>query len=305
MKNFLELFLKHCSVERNLSKNTIDAYGNDLLEYVRFLDQNTYELDSSGFEKFLINLTERGHSARSLNRKISSINQFYKFLFQNKYIDKNPVLNFQKPRSEVKIPHFLSQEEVDRLIASSIEFDKINGLRNAVIISLLYASGGRVSEVCGLKFSAFEFEDLENRLIKPQVLLFGKGSRERICPISKNAVDLIQRYISNLEDISGSDSLFPSKNNKPISRIYVGLMLKKAALLAGVDKKKVHPHALRHSIALKLLHGGMDIRVLQEFLGHKDISTTAIYTNINKSEVMKLVQDFHPLGKNGSDIKTD
>ncbi len=295
MLDFLPKFIQFCKLEKNLSKNTISSYRSDILDFLQFSKSDKIV---ENIQNYSIDLSKRGQKATSINRKISAISQFMRFLFENKYIDENPIKSIKKPKNEKKIPDFLSSSEVEKLIKGAIEFDIKNGIRNACIISLLYASGGRVSEVCGLKFSSFEFLNLEKTRIKQAVRLFGKGGKERICPIDKNTVLVLQDYFELLaKHEQKGQYIFESKLGKPISRVYVGLMLKKIARFCGFDEGKVHPHTMRHSIAIKLLEGGMDIRVLQEFLGHRDISTTAIYTHINKSEVIKLVENYHPMGK--------
>jgi len=301
MDKLLIKFFQYCKIELNLSKNTISAYKTDLLHFLQYLSiqniNNVNEISTILIEDYCIELSKLQQKSTSINRKISSISHFMKFLIQEDEIIKNPTLKIQKPKNETTIPNFLTKNEIDKLINTCNEQNTNDGTRNACIIALLYAGGMRVSELVSLKLSDISF--INENDINNKIRITGKGNKERIVPINNIAKDLLQKYLKIRKKMKNSDSqfLFQSIKSGNISRVFVGLMLKNLALMCNIDKNKVHPHAFRHSIALTLVNSGMDIRLVQEFLGHKDISTTAIYTQVNQKEIIELIEKFHPMGK--------
>ncbi|QED23860.1 site-specific tyrosine recombinase/integron integrase [Candidatus Deianiraea vastatrix] len=289
----VEKFLKYCKIELNLSKNTLIAYKKDLENFMEYLpsDIEIVNVKNTDIENYFLTIKQNSKCrASSICRKISTLSHFFKFLISENIINTSPIINIQKPKKESHIPHFLTDEEVAKMIEVAKEDEK-NGKKHAAIIALLFASGMRVSELCVLKISQLEID-------KSQIRVIGKGNKERIVPVSNNAISILNEY---LEDLQSSIFLFPSVRSNHISRIHVGNILKNIAKMANIDAKKVHPHALRHSIALKLVNSGMDLRLVQEFLGHKDISTTAIYTHVNSKEIVDLVKKYHPMSKDNAE----
>lgn len=294
----LNNFLLYCRIELSLSQNTISSYKSDLEDLFVFLQTKDIKAVSKRkIEQYCMDLSRRGYKTSSINRKLSSILHFTKYLFESGVIDSNFSINISKIKDSRKIPDFLTKEQVDKLIKTATE-SEVNGLQNGTIVSLLYASGGRISEIVNLKLSSLEF-DGKNK-IKPYIRLHGKGDKDRVVPIDNKTKDILEKYLSTVDRSNGF--LFPSRKKSsktgkiiPISRVYVGLTLKNIATSAGIDLKLVHPHTFRHSIAVHLLNNGMDIRVIQEFLGHKDISTTAIYTHIKTKEMESLIENHHRL----------
>lgn len=304
MEEFLERFLQYCNFELNLSKNTISAYKTDLSNFFGFLLKNNVNspdlITNDNVEEYCIFLEKNKISARSIQRKISSINSLMKFLYEEGVISHNPITDIQKPKIAKKIPHFLNDFEIERLIKIALEQNSPDGIRNACIISILFASGMRVSELVNLPLSAIKSTCSNEKAIN-SINVIGKGNKERIVPISKQAEEMLQKYLAIrhefLVEKKNGKWLFPSRKGANISRVFVGLMLKNLAKMANIDEYKVHPHSFRHSIAIKLLSKGMNIRDVQEILGHSDIATTAIYTHINPREIVNFVNEFHPFNE--------
>lgn len=303
MEEEIKSFINYISIELNLSNNTISSYKKDLIQLNEFLtSKKIFDLSifkNQDIEDFCMNLSKNQISGRSIQRKLSAINHFFNFLVDEGVIKSNPIKDISKPKNIKKIPNFLTEDDILRLSEIAEENKTIDGVRNYCILKLLFSSGMRVSEVAKLPLSSIVFLNSKMTEIKSLIRVIGKGNKERSIPINKECIDAILNYLKIRDEFSIKDDnkfLFPSRKGGSISRVYIGLMLKNLARMANINEEKVHPHAFRHSIALKLLNGGMNIRYLQEFLGHKDISTTAIYTNINQKEVSKLVNNFHPLG---------
>ncbi len=296
----MQKFLQYCTLELGLSNNTLAAYRVDLHGFCEFLNQNSLiypeDISNSAIEDFCVSLQKKSIAGRSIQRKISAINSFVKFLCEEEIIPVNPITDIQKPKILQKLPHFLTKEEINKLISCSQEQNSDEGARNTCIILLLFASGMRISELVNLPISAITYS---NSQIQPIIRVIGKGNKERIVPISTLAIEILGKYLEIRHKwiISGKNEkwLFPSRKGGNISRVFVGLMLKNLARMANIPEEKVHPHAFRHSIALQLVNGGMDIRLVQEILGHSDISTTAIYTQVNPQEMINLVEKFHPM----------
>ena len=287
----------------NLSKNTIDSYKNDLSQFNAFCNKKIKEIskvDKKFINEFVLSLSKKKFSNASLNRKVSSLKNFFNYLFDDDILKFNPIIDFIKAKQEKKMPNFLSQDEINKIISIVSEDKSHNGMRNLCLIRILSSSGIRISELVSLKIDAIQWIDREKFIIKPILNILGKGNKERIVIIDDLTLDALHDYLQIRKHYVKKDKynyLFPSKNNSHITRVYVGLLLKKFARMANIDIKKVHPHAFRHSVALKLLNGGMNIRYIQEFLGHSDISTTAIYTKINPTDLIKFVENFHSINK--------
>lgn len=296
MKIFLDEYLAVLKLEKNLSQNTIDSYRNDITNLFQFL-QN-YNIDDpqrikynhlSEFFKFL---REAGLTSSSASRYHSSLKGFFSYLFQNHYITENPVEKIPSPKLSKKLPQVLSVNEVE-LILSQPDVNNKFGLRDKALLELFYACGIRVSELINLKISGLFFNE---EIIR----VFGKGSKERLVPIGSSAIEWITEYLKQsrplLEKKSKSENyLFLNARGTKLSRMGIWKIVDRYVKEAKIDKE-VHPHTFRHSFATHLIEGGADLRAVQEMLGHADISTTQIYTHIDRDYIKQVHRDFHPRG---------
>jgi len=292
----LDEFIKFLQFEKGLSKNTISAYKNDLFQYFSFLkkiDKTIHNVSSDDLTEFLWQLKQQNLRPNSIYRKASCVTQFHKFLVSENITTNNPVEGMMRPKLQRKLPTVLTVEEVDKLL--SFQPKKFNDIRNKAMIEVLYATGLRVSELVNL---TFEQLDLENRYIR----VIGKGGKERIVLLNKKSVDALKEWIKIRDKkFSGKISaeydkfIFLSKLGKPISRIDFWEQLKNYVRNTGISKN-VSPHTLRHSFATHMLKYGADLRVVQELLGHSDISTTQIYTQIDRQHLKELHKKYHPRG---------
>jgi integrase/recombinase XerD len=292
----IKSFLSYCKFEKGLSKNTLDSYKSDLDKFIQFLEHKNYSnvnlIKSSDISDFLNILTELGLTNTSKGRYLSSIKGFTKFLLSNKQIDKDIAEIIDLPRLRRKLPEVLSLEDIDKIL-SIIDTSSPAGLRDKTIVEVMYACGLRVSELINLKR-----RDIieESEIIR----VFGKGSKERIVPIGNSALNLIKDYLakSRLHLSKGKetdDILFLNQRGTKLSRMGIWKILKYYSKLAGIEIE-VHPHIFRHSFATHLLERGADLRVVQEMLGHSDISTTQIYTHIDREYIKEVHKSFHPRG---------
>jgi len=289
----IESFLEMMTAERGASSNTIESYGRDLRDAAAFLAKRktTFEkADKQLLEQYIVLLSKSGFSPRTTARHISSLRQFFHFLYTENIRSDDPAVALDTPKQSRSLPSSLTEEDITFLIkAAHAEKD----LRLAAMIELLYASGLRVSELVTLPFTSLQ--KIEGQA-QPFLIVRGKGNKERIVPLHHKAVMALQNYLAKRSD--PSSWLFPSHGKEGhLTRQRFGQMLKELAIKTGLDAQKVSPHALRHSFASHLLAGGADLRVIQELLGHADISTTQIYTHVEQEKLTKLVTKHHPLAK--------
>ncbi len=294
---FIEMML----AERGASANTAAAYTRDLDEFIAYLLTNKTSLQEatrSHIETFLAKLAKEGKSATTQARKLSAIRQLFAFLYNDRHRADNPAATLSTPKRAKNLPQTLTEADIEALIQAARSDDTTKGLRLQAMLELMYGSGLRVSEMVGLKLSNFQgkYEFL---------LIRGKGNKERLVPVGSRAREALAKYMDIRKTfLSGDDSspyLFPyGRAEGFITRQQFGVMLKELAMKAGIDPEKISPHTLRHSFASHLLEGGADLRVIQELLGHSDISTTQIYTHVAGSRLKKLVQENHPLSKKKS-----
>ena len=287
-------FLIKLQTEDGLALNTIAAYGKDLELFEKFLDVEKLTLKqvtTMVLKDYLFALHQQKLKATSVARKISCLKNFFKFLVNENFIKSNPATNLQTPKREAKIPKFLSEEEIIKLL-SAAESD----LRLSCMLEILYAAGLRVTELVSLPVSLIQ---REGETLRNYLLVKGKGGKERIAPLNKAAIVKLLEYLKEREDFQESSFwLFPGNSpSKHLTRQGFHKMLKGLARKAEIDPERVHPHVIRHSFATHLLNSGVDLRVLQELLGHSDISTTEIYTHILDSKLRDLVFAHHPLSK--------
>ena len=291
----LQKYKRYLLLEKGLSKNTISAYLTDLRKLIKYVEMNELsvkDLKTSHLEEFLAELYDQGIKARSIARVLSGIKSFYHFLFLDGYIETNPSELLESPQIGLKLPTVLSVEEIDAIL-SAIDVSTVEGTRNYAIIETLYSCGLRVSEVASLKFTNLFFDE-------GFIRVDGKGSKQRLVPISDTAIKKIKSYLNYRNTIvakkGSEDFLFLSKRGTPISRITVFWYIKQYAELAGITKT-ISPHTFRHSFATHLIERGANIRYVQAMLGHEKITTTEIYTHLDMNFYRQEIISHHPLNK--------
>lgn len=296
MDELIDYFLDYITVECGLSKNTILAYNvalGHLARYISSLDINGFEsLKPQNLIGFIESERKRGLDQNSIARNVTVINVFYKFLLMEGRIKVNLLSSISSPKLWVKLPDIINHQDIEDLLNAPDKSTRF-GIRNFAILEMMYATGARVSEVSDIELSFINFE---YKFIKCR----GKGSKERLVPIGSKAIEALKTYISDvrpsfLEGRKDSNLLFLSRTGKPLRRENIWDIVKQCALKAGINKH-VSPHTLRHSFATHLLEGGADLRSVQEMLGHVNITTTQIYTHIEKSHLKEIHRKFHPRG---------
>ncbi|WP_417813274.1 site-specific tyrosine recombinase XerD [Thalassospira alkalitolerans] len=302
-KNLIAAFLEMMAAERGASIHTLDAYRRDLEDYVASLTSQKSDLiaaQDGHLRKYMASLGDAGLAPRTQARRLSAVRQFHKFLYADGYRNDDPSAHIDSPRQGSTLPKFLTITEIDHLITTAASHDGIKGKRLLAMVELIYATGMRVSELVELPFSAAARD--------PQMLIVrGKGSKERLVPLSDPARDALRDYleirdafipITSSKQPGTSPYLFPSRGKSGhLTRQMFLNMVKDLASEAGIAPSRVSPHVLRHSFASHLLANGADLRSLQQMLGHSDISTTQIYTHVLESRLRGLVQEHHPLAK--------
>jgi len=299
---FRKQFVNFLRLEKSLSENTISNYLFDLERFINYLkDEHSIDDVNSVTDKiiesyvyFLRNKkckTGEYYSIKSINRHISSLKTFFKYLLAEKNIETNPTDIIDSPKTSRNLPDVLTIQEIDKMFMQTDIKDKYE-LRDRAIMETMYASGLRVSETVGLRINDIFFKEGILRI-------FGKGSKERIVPIGKSAINFINLYLENSRPYFAKsvseDFVFLNFRGKYLTRMAIWNILQKYSKKAGI-KKLIHPHILRHSFATHLLEGGADIRIIQEMLGHSDISTTQIYTHIDREYLIEVHKTFHPRG---------
>lgn len=281
--NYIDVFLEAMAAERGRSANTLAAYAADLRAADAALSGGLIGADAADLQEYL---ATRPDKASSVARHASALRVFYKFLMLEKIIDKNPAANLELPRRDAALPKFLSTDEIDLLISSAGDIKTATRLR--AMIELIYASGLRVSELCALPMTA----NLGDKL-----LIHGKGAKERIVPMHDGARAALDKWLTMRGD-TDSKYIFPSRAAAGhITRDAFFKLIKKCAVLSGIDPARVSPHVLRHSFASHLLAGGANLRAIQTMLGHEDISTTQIYTHVMPEQLIETVALHHPLSE--------
>ena len=289
-------FLAWVQLERGLSKNTVESYESDLIQCACFLHKqgssNWQAVSLEDVSAWISSLTLDGYAVASLARKLSALRMLARFLLGEGNLQNDFTELLSNPKKGRFLPHALSIEEMERFL-SAPDLTTPLGKRDRAIFELMYGSGLRVSEVSSVLVNAVNLEEGFARI-------FGKGSKERIVPVGKEAVVAIRNYLNGgrpelVKDRSGGE-LFLSKRGTPISRKMIWVLVKDYARRAGIEKN-LTPHGLRHSFATHLLMGGADIRAVQEMLGHSDVGTTQIYTHVESQRLMDEHAKFHPLAQ--------
>ncbi len=300
MKSDIEKFFRFLQLEKSLATNSIDAYQHDIARYAAFLEARGI-LSANGatgddVAAFIHELHRLGLSARSVARNLSAVKSFHKFLLGEKVTTSDPTLTIELPKRGKFLPDVLSVGEINKIIDATSQKkgdDKNLWIRDRAILETLYATGMRVSELTELKQSNVFFDD-------EVVRVFGKGSKERLVPIGKPALHWIQKYQTEVrgrlaDTHAAHNAVFLNWRGRSMSRAAVWNIVKEYTRLARISKE-VHPHTFRHSFATHLLEGGADLRAVQEMLGHADISTTQIYTHIDREFVKAEHRKYHPRG---------
>jgi integrase/recombinase XerD len=296
MDTFLKEYLAYLKLEKNLSGNTISSYRNDIYSFIRFLEEHKIEdpskIESRIIIRFFTNLEKIGLTSSTAARYFSSLKGFLNYLFTNNYIKNNPIEKVSPPKLGKTLPGVLSFEEIDKIL-SLPDTNEILGLRDKTILEVFYACGLRISELISLKLS-----DLF--LNEEMIRVFGKGSKERIVPIGSSAINWINVYLTKSRPLlqkkmKSENHLFLNSRGSKLSRMGVWKIVSRYIKESGIEKD-AHPHTFRHSFATHLIEGGADLRSVQEMLGHADISTTQIYTHIDREFIKQVHKQFHPRG---------
>jgi integrase/recombinase XerD len=285
-------------LEKSLSKHSVEAYIHDIDKLTAFLEENNIAVQPAGItlahlQDFLKWLNQNTLNARSQMRIISGIRAFYKYLLLENLITDDPTQLLDMPRTGRKLPEFLTVNEIERLLAA-IDLSKPEGERNKAMIETLYGCGLRVSELVNLKISCIYFNEGFMRIT-------GKGDKERLVPFSGKALKQINLYLHEIRSHitikkGHEDFLFLNRRGAKLSREMIFMIIKDLALIAGIHKT-IGPHTLRHSFATHLVEGGADLRAVQEMLGHASITTTEIYTHLDRAYLRENILDHHPLYK--------
>lgn len=285
MPDNLKEYENYLKFEKNYSMNTINSYLSDIKEYQEF---KKGDILSSTKEDILAYLkTIKNLESTTISHKISSLKSFFKYYQKREKIKVNPLANIKSPKIAKKLPTYLTLEEVSKLL--DIEIKSPYDARNKAILELLYSSGIRISELCNMQTSNYNSYECIIRLI-------GKGSKERIIPLGDYAISVLEDYINNYRpkiNKKNINSIFINNRGDAVSRQFIFKVIKKECLKKGI-RKNVSPHTLRHTFATHLLQNGADLRIIQELLGHENISTTQIYTHVSNQELKNDYQKFFP-----------
>jgi integrase/recombinase XerD len=288
-RNLVEEYIKFLQVEKGLLQNSLESYKRDLTKLSEWAEKRSLKIESltqKDLREFLIDIHKLSPS--SVNRLISSIRGFYKFLVIDGFIDKNPAENLMFQKKLQKLPEYLSVEDIERLFSIPDVSQEI-GLRNRAILELLYACGLRVSELLDLEFKDIDFN---SRILT----CYGKGSKVRKVPIGKSAVEWLKKYLAlRKRKETKTEKIFVSSNGKPLTRQDIFLFVKEYGRKIGIPD--ISPHTLRHCFATHLVQNDADLFSVQRMLGHANVSTTQIYTHLRKSDLQKSYEKAHPRAK--------
>lgn len=291
----LDEFMARLSIDQGISRNTLDEYSRDLLNFIDFADRQRLggpeNISSKEILAWLKLLRESGLSPRTTARKLSALRGFFRFLVEEYGLDSTPLAAINNPRIGIHLPEVLSISEVETLMEQP-EVNKPAGLRDRALLELTYACGLRASEAVGLKFNQLDME-------VGYLRIFGKGNKERIVPVGKTAIEWLNNYLksgrSKLLGKRASGFVFVGRAGMPLTRQRFWQLFNTYSNSAGI-KSKVSPHVLRHSFATHLLEGGADLRAVQMLLGHSNISTTQIYTHLKLQHLRTIHKKYHPRG---------
>ncbi len=292
---YIKGFIAFLKLEKSLSENTILAYIKDLDKLLQFfktknVSKSPLEINSEELQSFIWWCSELGMNPRTQARVISGIKAFYKYLVMEDLVTTNPTELLETPKIGRKLPEVLTKEEIDKILAA-IDLSKPEGERNKAIIETLYSCGLRVSECIHLKISNLFFD-------MGFMKITGKGNKERLVPVGYYAIKQIKNYVDNVRihlniQLGNEDFVFLNRRGKKLTRVMVFTIIKELAKAAGI-KKNISPHTFRHSFASHLIDGGADLRAVQDMLGHESITTTEIYTHLDRDYLRESIISYHP-----------
>ena len=302
MRNYkgktVEQFLEMLIAERGASSNTCTSYLNDITNFDKFLSGAETILEDAttdDIRRYLRHRSEVGANNPTISRNLSVLRQFFKFLQSENVRLDNPALNVDGPKVSRTLPKVISEDDVEALLKAAHKLQTAEGIRLTCLLEIAYASGLRVTELVSLPTDALN-------LTSETLLISGKGGKERLVPLTSSAMNAIAAYervrIDFLKGNNTSKFLFPSRSKQGyLTRRRLGQLLKELAIQAGLDPTIISPHILRHAFASHLLNRGADLRSLQKMLGHSDISTTQIYTHVQKERLNAVISSYHPMAK--------
>lgn len=292
---YIQEYENYLKLERSLSENSVEAYVHDVVKLKQFLeisnrDISVLQVATVDLQDFIKYINELGMSAHSQARIISGLKSFYKFMMHEGEMDRDPAALLEAPKLGRKLPDTLEVHEIDKIL-EAIDHSKPEGMRNRAMLETLYSSGLRVTELINLKISNIHFEIGFIRVV-------GKGNKERLVPIGRDALKYINIYREEVRVHLGVEKgheafLFLNRRGKQLTRQMVFMVIKDLVTKAGLNKI-VSPHTFRHSFATHLIEGGADLRAVQEMLGHESITTTEIYTHLDRDYLKQIIKDFHP-----------
>ncbi|MCL6580687.1 MAG: site-specific tyrosine recombinase XerD [Firmicutes bacterium] len=294
MQDLIGEFINYLSAERGLALNTLESYGRDLRQYYSFLKSKArlvslQEASRANIISYLLQMEKQGKSPATIARRLAALKSFYQFLLRESLVERDPTANLESPKLDRKLPRVLTVKEVETLLRQP-KTSTVSGLRDKAMLEILYASGIRVSELVALNLPDVNLEAQYVRCV-------GKGGKERLVPIGSIACQAVTEYLARsrprLVKDPGERSLFVNHHGRRMTRQGFWKIVKKYAAQAGI-KKSITPHTLRHSFATHLLENGADVRAVQEMLGHADISTTQIYTHVNRGRLRDVYKNSHP-----------
>ena len=314
-------FIQILKSEEGLSKNTIESYQIDLNLFFKFIkNKDLTKIQEKDIKLYINSLYKEDLSTSTVSRKLSSLKKFFDFLKSESHLKLNPITNISKPKAVKSLPKILTESEILKLLSAINKDSSDFGIRLSTMLEILYASGLRVSELISIPISAIKINSIKDsiEIMENYLIIRGKGSKERLVPLSKSAIKIIEKYLKTRKRLGQENSkwLFcgnfrankydnelRNENNfnilqdSHITRQRFHQMIKELAKICNIDHKKVSPHIIRHSFATHLLNRGADLRIIQEILGHSDISTTQIYTHIMNNNLKKLIKEKHPLAQ--------
>ncbi|MFH1552780.1 MAG: tyrosine recombinase XerC [Candidatus Omnitrophota bacterium] len=288
MKRFIEKFANYLDIEKNYSKHTLRGYRSDLNELADFLEEkDPKSVTHLDLRRFLAELKRKNSAKRTVVRKLGAIRSFFRFLFREKYIKTNPADSIFTPKQDKRLPEFLDIEKTLRLITAP-QLDNVLGLRDRAILEVLYSAGIRVSELVGLNQENID-------LIAGAIKVRGKGKKERIALLGSEAQRAIRNYLEKRSPASlgAAGALFLNKRGTRLSDRSVRRIINKYVRQCSIEQK-ISPHSIRHSFATHLINNGADLRSVQELLGHKNLSTTQIYTHLGSQRIREMYSKAHP-----------
>lgn len=292
MERYIDKFIEYLKVQKNYSEYTRINYEKDLLEYSDFLNNKNYDYNKMDYKKcmnYLIYLDEKKYKKNSISRKLSSLRTFYKFLVLNNYSDNNPFLLISSPKKEKRMPKFINYQGIDEIF-NIPNLNTIEGQREKVILEILYGSGIRVSELVNIKIKDIDFSE-------KTILIYGKGSKERIVPFGDYALEAINIYMDDARekylDGKTSEYLIVGKNEEQLTTRRIEQIVDKLIKKTSI-KMNITPHMFRHTFATHLLDNGCDLIAVQELLGHESLSSTEIYTHVSNEHLREVYYKCHP-----------